>query len=145
MREEHEKEMLRKKRHDQINPVDQHDVFEAKKENDIKEIEQLKQELALLILDVKNLDAEVEKTIMTQTVDPGERGTYYKNFFAELRGWIMLIRQKLQSLQAEASQTWSKHIGSRKGKMSRRFGPGMGTKAVHDTLHHERSTAYSGA
>ena len=57
----------------------------------------------------------------------------------------MLLRQKVKS-----ARTWAKHTNSRKKKMAKRKGGGMvtnvqETKFVQDTMHHEKSTAFSGA
>lgn len=140
-----EQEVLRKKLHDKVNPVDNHDVFEARRERELKEIDQLRKEVALLMADIGSLQKEAEVTLMTQVVDPGESGSYFKNFFLKLRSFIMLLRQKVKS-----ARTWAKQMNSRKKKMAKKRGGGMvvdsqETKFVQDTMHHEKATAYSGS
>jgi len=140
-----EQEILRKKLHDKVNPVDKHDVFEARREKDLKEIDQLRKEVALLMADIGSLQKEAEVTLMTQVADPGESGSYFKNFFLKLRSFIVLLRQKVKS-----ARTWAKQMNSRKKKMAKKRGGGMvvdsqETKFVQDTMHHEKATAYSGS
>lgn len=145
LKKQQENELLRKKLHDKVNPVDNHDIFEARKERELKEIDQLRKEVALLMADIGSLQKEAEVTLMTQVVDPGQEGSYFKNFFIKLRSFIMLLRQKVKS-----ARTWAKQMQSRKKKMSKKRGGGMvvdtqETKFVQDTMHHEKSTAYSGS
>ncbi len=145
LKTQQEREILRKKLHDKVNPVDNHDVFEARKEKELKEIDQLRKEVALLMADIGSLQKEAEVTLMTQIADPGQEGSYFKNFFAKLRSFIMLLRQKVKS-----ARTWAKQMNSRKKKMAKRRGGGMvvntqETKFVQDTMHHEKATAYSGS
>lgn len=145
LKTQQEREILRKKLHDKVNPVDNHDIFEARREKELKEIDQLRKEVALLMADIGSLQKEAEVTLMTQVADPGQEGTYYKNFFLKLRNFIMLLRQKVKS-----ARTWAKQMQSRKKKIAKRRGGGMvvntqETKFVQDTMHHEKSTAYSGA
>jgi hypothetical protein len=117
LKTQQEREALKKKLHDRVNPVDNHEVFAARKEKELKEIEQLRSEVALLIADIGSMQKEAEVTLMTQVVDPGEDGSYFKNFFANLRSFIMLLRQKVKS-----AKTWAKHTNSRKKKMAKRRG-----------------------
>lgn len=143
MKVKQERDALRKKLHDQINPVDNHEVFAARKERETKEIEQLKTDIALLMADLGSLEKEAELTLMTQIVDPGERGTYYKNFFAKLRSFILLLRQKVKS-----ARTWAKQTNFRKKKMAKRKGGGATTnpgetKYVQDLMHHEKASAFN--
>ncbi|NCN45708.1 MAG: hypothetical protein COU63_04285 [Candidatus Pacebacteria bacterium CG10_big_fil_rev_8_21_14_0_10_36_11] len=145
LKKQAERDALRKKLHDQINPVDNHEIYAARQERELKEINQLKKEIALLMSDLGSLQKEAEVTLMTQITQPGQEGSYYKNFFAKLRSFIMLLRQKVKS-----ARTWAKQMNSRKKKMSQRRGGGMvvdsqETKFVQDTMHHEKSTAFSGS
>ncbi|MCC6711025.1 MAG: hypothetical protein IT416_01595 [Candidatus Pacebacteria bacterium] len=145
LKKQHEQDLLRKKLHDKVNPVDNHAVFEARKERELKEIDQLRKEVALLMADIGSLQKEAEVTLMTQIADPGQEGSYFKNFFLNLRSFIMLLRQKVKS-----ARTWAKQMQSRKKKMAKKRGGGMvvdtqETKFVQDTMHHEKSTAYSGS
>ena len=69
------KEALKKKLHDKVNPVDNHEVFEARKQKELQEIDQLRKEVALLMADIGSLQKEAEVTLMTQIADPGEEGS----------------------------------------------------------------------
>lgn len=145
LKKQAEKQALKKKLHDKVNPVDNHEVFEARRQKELQEIEQLRSEVALLMADIGSLQKEAEVTLMTQIADPGEDGSYFKNFFAQLRSFIMLLRQKVKS-----AKTWAQQSNSRKKKMAKRRGGGMvvntqETKFVQDIMHHEKSTAYTGA
>lgn len=143
LKEKQKKEALRRKLHDQVNPIDQVSIFEAKEIKVKKDIERVRDELKMLILDVKKFQKDVELTLMTEIAQPGQEGTYYVNFFQQLRAFIMLLRQKVRSAQTWANQS---KAYSKKKKMKK--GPGamfapQETKAVHDMMHHERSNAFN--
>lgn len=136
------KEQLKRKLHDQLNPVDQKAVFDAREKQVKEEIDKLRQELRFLSQDLAQLNKEVEVTLMTEVSKPGQDGKYYINFFQQLRAFIVLLRQKVKS-----ARTWAKQMRTKKKKKK---GPGSiflrgnEAKAVHDSFHHERSNAYSG-
>lgn len=137
-----EQEQLRKKLHDQVSPVDQIDIFNAQEKIVKQEIKQLRQDLIDLAKDLSSF--EVDTTLMTEVVDPGQGGEYYISFFQKLREYILLIRQRIQS-----ARTWARqmHLKAKKRKARKRGGldfSGNEAKSVHDTMHHERSNAYSG-
>jgi hypothetical protein len=141
------KEALHKKLHDQINPVDLVDVYNAKENQVKKEIDELRKELQLLVQDVKKFDKQVEVTLMTAVGHPGQEGKYYITFFQKLRSFIMLLRQKIKS-----ASTWATQLNGKKKKKAGHFNTGMvidgagyeKTSTVQDMMHHERSNAYSG-
>ncbi len=141
------KEALRRKLHDQVNPVDTIDVFNAREQKVKQEIDHLRQELKLLVHEVADFHKEVELTLMTEVSHPGQDGKYYLNFFQQLRNFIMLLRQKISS-----AKTWSTQLNSKKKKKSGKFAPGMmiggqdheKTSTIQDMMHHERSSQYSG-
>ena len=144
LKEKQKKEALRKKLHDQVNPVDQIKVFDAREKQVKKEIDKLREELQFLIKDVAKFHKEVEVTLMTEVVSPGQDGKYYINFFRQLRSFIMLLRQRIKS-----ARTWSRQMHAKSKKKKKQKGPRMPgsareTKAVHDMMHHERSNAFSG-
>lgn len=139
------KEALRKKLHDQVNPVDTVDIFNAREKQVKEEIDALRRELKLLVKDVESFQKDVEITLMSEVVDPGQEGKYYISFFQKLRSFIMMLRQKISSAKTWATQM---HVKSKKKKM--RQGMAIGglshekTSTVQDMMHHERSSQYSG-
>lgn len=144
LKEKQKKEALRKKLHDQVNPVDQIKIFDAREKQVKQEIDKLRQELKFLVKEVGEFHKEIEVSLLTEVVHPGQEGKYYLNFFQQLRAFIMLLRQKIKS-----ARTWSQQMHAKSKKKKKRQGPGMPggaqeTKAVHDMMHHERSNAFSG-
>lgn len=141
------KEALRKKLHDQVNPVDMKAVYDAREKEVKKEIEALRQELKMLVRDVAKFEKEVELAVMAEVAEPGLTGKYYLNFFRNLRSFIILLRQKIKS-----ARTWSSQFQAKQKKKKKRGSAGLRidgaaheqTKTVFDMMHHERSTVYSG-
>lgn len=144
---EKQREALRKKLHDQVNPVDTTALFDAREREVKKQIDRLREELKLLVKDVAKFEKDVELTLMTEVVEPGQQGVYFINFFQKLRSFIMFLRQKVKS-----ASTW---LRASKGKAKKKKGkqPGMvigglgheKTSTVQDMMHHERSSSYGGA
>lgn len=137
-------EILRQKLHDQINPVDQIDVFNAREQQVKKEIEQVRKELKLLTGEIAKLNKEVDIAVTQEVVNPGQEGQYYLNFFAQLRRFIMMLRAKVKS-----ARTWAKQMRAKKKKLKR--GPGLEFKGSRkaETVHmildnNELNNAYSG-
>jgi hypothetical protein len=147
MEEQRKKEILRKKLHDQVNPVDATDIFNAREQQTKREIEQTRHELSLLSKEIAAFHKEIEITLMSETVAPGLEGIGYKNFFHQLRSFIMLLRQKISS-----ARTWATQLNGKKAKKKSKSGPGLNisgeahekTSTVQDMMHHERSSQYSG-
>lgn len=148
--EKAKKEKLIRILHEQINPVDQTQIFDAKEKRVKEEINQIRQELKLLAKDVVKFHKEVEITLMTEIVKPGGEGQYYRSFFQRLRHFIMLLRQKIRS-----ARTWAKQMQykANKKKQNRKISTGVDfsradaygeSKAVYETIHHERNQSYSG-
>lgn len=143
--EKQKKEALRRKLHDQVNPVDMVDVYNARQSKVKEEIDKLRQELKLLALDISKFQKQVDITLMSEVVNPGQDGKYYISFFQQLRSFIMLLRQKIKS-----ASTWATQMHSKKSKKKQRGGlmiQGQGhekTSAVQNMMHHERSNAYAG-
>ncbi|PIY80876.1 MAG: hypothetical protein COY80_00470 [Candidatus Pacebacteria bacterium CG_4_10_14_0_8_um_filter_42_14] len=137
------REALRRKLHDQVNPVNAKDIFDARAEQVSKEIDEIRRELQLLAKDVGAFQKDVEITLMTEVVDVGERGAYFKNFFAQLRAFIMLLRQKIKS-----ARTWANASAQKAKKKKRRGGAieGSGyekTSQVQEMMNHEKSSSIS--
>lgn len=146
-REQQRKEMLRKRLHDQINPVETIDVFSARERKVKEEIEKLREELKLLIAEVKVFAREIDLETQKAVVDPGMQGKYHLNFFQQLRLFIMLLRKRIRS-----AGTWATQLNGKKKKRRSKTGPGLEmagaghekTSTVHDMMHNERSSMYSG-
>lgn len=140
------KEALRKKLHDQINPVDNQDVFNAREKQVKQEIEQIRHELKLLMQEISGFHEEIDISLMSNVAEPGTSGKYYLNFFKKLRTWIMLLRQKVHS-----ATTWATQANNKKSKMKKRGGALIfegksgheKTKTVFDMMHHEVANARS--
>lgn len=144
MEAERKKQLLRKKLHDQVNPVDQVDLFNAREKRVKEQIDQLRNELTFLVKDVAKFKKDVEVTLMTEVGQPGQDGKYYISFFQQLRSFIMLLRQKVKS-----ASTWATQLQSKKRKRAKK-GLMIGgnssekTSTIQDMMHHERSTQFSG-
>ena len=146
LEKQRKKDALRKKLHDQVNPVDMTAVYDAREKEVKKEIESLRHELKMLVKDVAKFEKEVELAVMEEIASPGLTGKYYLNFFRNLRSFIMLLRQKVKSARTWATQFHAKQKKKSKGSAGLKIG-GAGheqTKTVFDMMHHERSTVYSG-
>lgn len=138
--------LLRKKLHDRVNPVDQTDVFDAREAQVKKQIEELRYELRLMATEVAEFHKEVTLTMDTTIVDPGQNGSYFLNFFHQLRQIIAMMRQHVHS-----ARTWAQQAGAKAKKRPKRGGvliqgsQSEQTTAVFDTMHHERSATYGGS
>ncbi len=140
-------EKMRARLHEQINPVNEHQVFAAREKQVKEEIDKLRYELQGLAKDVAAFDKEVELTLMTQVSQPKE-GKYYIAFFQKLRAFIMLLRQKIKN-----AKPWATMVNGKKNKKRYHAGAGIvmasggyeQTKDVFDTMHHERSVTYGGS
>jgi len=133
------KEALRKKLHDRVNPVDTHELFSAKEEKAKEDLNQVRRELEMLILDIKDLNQEVAMAVSQDVVTPGvDGGIYYTNFFHQLRQLIMLLRQKVSS-----ARSWAQQMnGKNKKKQGLNY---KKTKGVQDSLHNERNSGANAA
>jgi len=133
----------------EVNPVDMVDVYNAREKRVKEEIDQVRHELKLLAHDIAKFQQQVDITLMTEVVDPGQDGKYYVSFFQKLRAWIQLLRQQIKSAQTWATQLHSKN--SKKRKHSKQPGLEFGaaqhekTSTVQDMISNsERNTVYSG-
>lgn len=141
-----ELKLRRKKLHDQVNPVDKTDIFSAREAQVKKQIEELRKELGAMAQEVAAFHDEVEITLMSETVDPGQSGSYFINFFHQLRQLIAMLRQHIHS-----ARTWANQAAAKGGKKPKRGGlliqgtQAQKTTTVFDTMHHERSATYGGS
>jgi hypothetical protein len=141
--EELKKKQMREKLHRMVNPVEQNEIFSAKKERSKARIEEVRKELKKLAAEIAKFYKEVDVTLTQEVASPGMEGTYHQNFFEKLKQWIQMLRQKVRS-----ARTWAKQMKQKKKKKKRHIGLNFKAneaKATHDMLHHERSNAYSGA
>jgi len=147
IREEQRREQLRQKLHKEINPIEATQLFSQREQQVKQEINQIRQELKMLVMDIAKFEKAVDLTLMTQVVDPGEQGKYYLSFFQKLRAFIMLLRQKIKS-----AGTWATQIN---GKKKKKRGKGMvgievsgtgseKTDMVQQMMNHENASAISG-
>lgn len=144
MEKQRKKEALRKKLHDQVNPVDMQAVYDAREKAVKREIDELRKELKMLVRDVAQFEKEIELTVMTEVASPGLTGKYYLNFFRNLRSFILLLRQKIRSARTWSSQFHAKQKKKKRGGLRIDGAAHEQTKTVFDMMHHERSTVYSG-
>lgn len=127
------KEALRKKLHDRVNPVNSHELFSAKEEKSKEELNNVRRELELLIGDLKDLNADISIVVSQDVVNPGlDGGSYYQNFFHQLRQLIMLMRQKVGSARSWAQQMQTKNK-KRQGLNYKK------TKDVQSSINNERN------
>lgn len=140
---------LRRRRTLELNQIDSTDIFNRRELEVKEEINKLREELKALAMEVASFDKQVELTLMTNVVDPGQDGKYYISFFQKLRAFIMLLRQKVKS-----AKTWATQMNGKSAKRRKRskqpgldFGGTFNEKAstIQDMMHHERSNAYGGA
>lgn len=142
-----QKEALRKKLHDQVNPVDSHELFSAREKKVAEDLEATRREIEALARDIKKLHKEVSIASAQIIVSPGDDGAYYVSFLQKLRNFIMLLRQKVKSASSWAQQAQSKKSKKRSKTPGLEIGGQQNeqTKTVYDMMHHERSNAYSGS
>lgn len=137
-----QREALRKKLHDQVNPVETQALFDAREKQVKEQIDSLRYELKLLSQEVKEFNKEIDFTLMSNVASPGQTGNYYLNFFQQLRTFIMLLREKIRS-----ARTWLKASQGKKSKqgMIIQGQQHQKTSTVQSMMHHERSSSYAGA
>jgi hypothetical protein len=143
-----QKEALRKKLHDQLNPVETHDIFSAKQRRVQEDLEATRREIKQLAIEISKLHRDIDIAASQSIVTPSDDGTYYVSFFQKLRNFIMLLRQKVKS-----ARSWAQQANAKKAKMKQRKTPGLEisgskpdqTKAVFDMMNHERSSTYGGS
>ncbi len=139
-------EALRKKLHDQVNPVDQQEIFNAQEQRTQEELEKVRKELKNLSTEIAKFHREIDIQVQKRVVKQGSEGTGLRSFFQKLREFIILLTKQVKS-----ARTWMQTQNKAANKRKIRGGillAGRGaqeSKGVFDMMHHERSTAYSGA
>ncbi len=84
-------------------------LIHAEKQQTLRAIESIRQELKNLVESLKGLHIEVQKAVEQAPVDGG---VYHLNFFEQLKSFLMALRQ-----QIEDSRSWLEMTNSRKRKM----------------------------
>jgi hypothetical protein len=148
-KEKARKEALRKRLHDQVNPVDSTAVFIAEEEKIRKQLEEIRKELKALAKDIAELHREIDIAATQAIVSPGLEGSGYVSFFQKLKSFIILLRILLRQ-KVKSAQTWAQHANAKKAKQKRRIAAGIvidgasheQTKAVFDMMNHEVSGTY---
>lgn len=137
--EQLKKKQMREKLHRMVNPVEQTDIYNAREEQRKKEINEVRKELKALAEEIAKFYKEVDITLTQDVAAPGQSGTYHQNFFAKLKEFIQMLRQRVSS-----ARTWARQA-KRKKKKRRGYGldfTNQEAKSTHDMLHHERSNAF---
>lgn len=83
-------------------------LFSMADEKIQQEIKEIRQELALLIKSMGKVEKQIEQAVIQEVVDPG---LYHLNFFAKLKGWIVLMRKSM-----EDASLWLSMSSTRKKK-----------------------------
>ncbi len=133
------KMQMREKLHRMVNPVEQTDLFSAREERRKQEINEVRKKLKALAEEIAAFYKEVDVTLTQGVVSPGQSGTYHQNFFAKLKEFIQMLRQRVSS-----ARTWARQAQAKK-KKQRGYGldfANQEAKSTHDMLHHERSNAF---
>lgn len=149
MERQRKKDALRKKLHDQVNPIDMKDVFDSREKRVKEELEKTRQELKALAQEIAGLRMDLDIEVNKRVVEPGQEGTYYVSFFQQLRAFIILLKKRVQSArtwmqQASAKKAKKKQKGSKKPGMEFSGQSHEQGKTAFDMMHHERSSSYSG-
>jgi uncharacterized protein DUF5660 len=134
------KKQMREKLHRMVNPVEQADVFDAREEQTKKRINEIRIELKGLATDIAAFYKEVDISLTQEVRSTGISGTYHENFFAKLKEFIIMLRQKVSS-----AHTWARQAKAKNKKKVNKYGLDFNNneaKAVHDVFHHERSSSY---
>lgn len=142
LKEQQKTERLRQELFRKVNPVDQKDVFNARKEQIKQEIQNIRHDLKLLIQELTAFKNEISIELMSNVVDPGDQGKYHLTFYQKMREFIMLLRKKVHS-----TRTWAHTMSSKKSRQKglnfKQKGHSQ-TKTVWESMHHERSMARAG-
>ncbi len=149
LKKEQKKVELRQKLHDQVNPVDQKDIFNANQERTKKELDEVRKELKILAKEISKFYKEVDIQTTQGITAQGVNGTGLKSYFQKLKAFIILLTQKVKSARTWMQQQQNKQRRMKGRKIRGGLAVGGGKieqgKTVFDMMHHERSTAYSGA
>jgi hypothetical protein len=132
-RQQEQKEILRRKLHDRVNPTSVYELFSSREQETKTELEKTRQELELLMSEFKEAAVEIDIALSNEIVAPGnDGGSYFRNFFHHLRQMIMLLRQRVSSARSWAKQGAIKS-NKKKGLNFKK------TKDVQSSINNERN------
>jgi hypothetical protein len=134
------RQQMREKLHRMVNPVEQTAVFDAREEQRKKQINEVRVELKKLAEEISMFYKEIDITLTQNVVSTGQTGVYHHNFFAKLKEFIQMLRQRISS-----ARTWARQAKMKNDKRRYRYGldfTNQEAKSTHDMLHHERSNAF---
>lgn len=134
-------ERMLRRQHQEINSLETVD-YQKIKERDGARINEVRIELKKLAEELSKFYQEVDITLTQEVVSTGVGAIYHDNFFAKLKEFIIMLRQRVSS-----ARTWAKQAKAKQRKRSSRFSTGLDfssneAKAAHDVFHHERSSSY---
>lgn len=98
-----------------------------------QEINEVRQELAMLIKSMGQVQTQIEAAVMQNIVDPG---LYHKNFFANLKAWLYEMQKSLDD-----ASLWLSSANSRKAKGY--FWQQTGKSGTKYSMSQERQSAMS--
>jgi len=96
-----------------------------------KEIDSVREELAMLVKSMGKVEQQIEKAVMDNVVDAG---VYHLNFFRNLQGWLRMMRKSL-----EDASLWLE-MSSGRGKRSH-YWKQFGKSGTKYSLSSERTLA----
>lgn len=138
-------EMLRKKRHDQVNPAETHALFDARRKQEAEQIEQLRISISNFAQPVIQSDSQVYNTLNSEiTEDPGIQANYFKVF---LDGLAARAKKALKIFESKRNgAVWAETASGKRKKGMQIAGQNyQKTNTVQNMMHHERSSSYAGA
>lgn len=121
--------------HKKINPVDAHEVFNAREEATKKKIENIRKELKTLAKEIKKFHKEIDITLMGQATNSGLDGIGDESFYDKLRAFIILLTQRVRS-----ARTWAQQHNRKKSKKAAKRGKGLGKQMSESSGFEQRAS-----
>jgi hypothetical protein len=119
--------------HKRINPVDAHELFNARENATKNKIENIRKELKNLAREITKFHKEIDITLMGRATNSGLDGIGDESFFDKLRAFILLLTQKVRS-----ARTWAQQNSKKKKKMAKRA-KGLGKQMSESSGAEQRS------
>jgi len=98
-----------------------------------QEIKEVRQELALLVKSIGKVEKQIETAVIQEIVNPG---LYHKNFFENLKAWLVTMRKSM-----EDASLWLSTTSTRKSKGY--FWQQTSKSGTKFSMSHERQSAMS--
>jgi hypothetical protein len=130
-KQEHERKRL--ELHNKVNPVDTKDLFDARREQTKKKIEQIRKDLKNLALEIKKFNKDIDIVLMGKATNSGLEGIGDENFFDKLRAFIILLTQRVRS-----ARTWAQQAQNKKKKIAAK-GKGLGKQMAESKGFEQRA------